>query len=85
MNAMGVGSQNEVSGRPVLDASFLAAAEPQWPRISTEFSRAEARSVKSTGWPAFWTENVVVTGWYVPAANDGIATLAFAASCNVID
>jgi len=67
------------------DPSFLAAAEPHWARISTEFSRAEARTVKSTGWPAFCAENVIVTGWYVPGANGGIATLAFAASSNVID
>jgi hypothetical protein len=50
-----------------------------WARIITALDRAEARSVKSTGWPAAGIVNVAVTGLNVPGGKAGMFTFAFVA------
>jgi hypothetical protein len=75
-------SQNETSGAFRLNAGPAAAAE-HCALITTPLNRLVALNVRSTGWPAFGTVNVAVTGLNVPIVNAGIFTTAFVALISV--
>ena len=71
------GSQNATSG--AFRLKFDANAVEHCAVMSTPLNRPVALNVKSTGWPAFGTVNIAVTGLNVPGVNAGIVTVAFVA------
>jgi len=74
------GNHNDRSG---IATRALAPGAEHCARISTELTREDALSVKSTGCDPFGRVNVVVTGLNVPGGNAGIVTFAFVAETTV--